>query len=189
MRLRYLPFLCILGTANAAPSNTTAQINQRQVDVTAIVKNNWASVANAYRRFDRALQELRPGQGSIGRSDVPAAHNNIINVLTVTADSIRGLKPVSITEAMFQLTPAAQSLLQTEVAAINTAIRTKSLVVQSGERAQFQRALIDQNEYHNWWSATFRTLIPTSPQQSFAQGLTDQVQDSYQRAIGIYAYD
>jgi hypothetical protein len=147
------------------------------------------AVGNAYRRFDFAVQGVRPGPANMGKSDVPAAHYNILSVLRSTMDATQGLKPITVAEAMLGLTLPAQALRDVETAALNTVVRMKPIISLVGERAQIQRALVDQSEAHAQWADAFKALVPPSPQQTIGQGMTDQVLDAYNKAIILYSFD
>jgi hypothetical protein len=187
MQLNFLSLLCLLGYARSIPIDTTEENVGQYTDAITVVKNSWSSVGNAYRRFDLAVQGVKPGPANAGKTDVPAAHNNILAVLKSTMSAVRGLKPVGTIDAMLNLTPAVLTLRETELAALNTVIRARAVIVQVGERVPFRKALVEQVEYHTQWSQAFKNLVPTSQLQSYGQAITDQVMEAYRKAISAYS--
>lgn len=180
--LNFLPAFCLISAAISAP------IQESKPDPT-LIKYAWTDLQSAYNRLDTEFKSVRPGQGAYGRSGVPQASNNIVDIFQRTQGQFAPMSAIGSFDAAMLWNPARD--LQTSIQNVMKDIKaSKRAAVQSGERANIHTMLQQQLYNFQQWSAVLVRVLPTSfGQQNTGEIFIKLVVSQYTSALSTYERD
>lgn len=189
--LSFLPAIfCLLNGALAAP--TAAKRDQAAETAGAAtagpqdgrdIQRAWIDLASGYNHLNSEWKRVRAGPGAFGRSGVPQAHQQIMDVFLRTERELGPMKPIGVWDAAMLWSPVWQ-LLDVIQDTMKTIKNSKSIVQSSGETNNVRNMLVQQESAFQHWSQTLLKVLPAvTGQQSTGQLFINRAVQEYNNII------